>query len=47
MDSHKVMKLFASHEVITLEHLKKGKTRKIAVKEPTTKTCHIHHSLSE
>ena len=42
MNSHKVMKLFASHEVITLEHLKKGQTRKIAVKEPPTKTCHIH-----
>ena len=42
MDSHKAMKLFASHEVITLEHLKKGQTRKIAVKEPPTKTCHIH-----
>ena len=40
--SHKRMKLFASHEVDSLEDLKQGRAREIAVKEPPTKKCHIH-----
>ena len=42
MKSHKRMKLFASHEVDSLEDLKQGRARQIAVKEPPTKKCHIH-----
>ena len=42
VDSHKIMKLFASHEVVSLEDLKQGRAREIAVKEPLTKKCHIH-----
>ena len=42
VESHKVMKLFASHEVVSLEDLKQGRAREIAVKEPPTKKCHIH-----
>ena len=37
--SHKRMK---SHEVDSLEDLKQGRARQIAVKEPPTKNCHIH-----
>ena len=40
--SHKRMKSFASHEVDSLEDLKQGRARQIAVKEPPTKNCHIH-----
>ena len=40
--SHKRMKLFASHEVDSLEDLKQGRARQIAVKDPPTKKCHIH-----
>ena len=39
---HKRMKSFASHEVVSLEDLKQGRAREIAVKEPPTKKCHIH-----
>ena len=42
MEPHKVMKLFASHEVDFLEDLKQGRAREIAMKEPPTKKCHIH-----
>ena len=42
VETHKVMKLFASHEVDSLEDLKQGRAREIAVKEPPTKKCHIH-----
>ena len=42
MESHKIMKLFASHEVVSLEDLKQGRAREIAVKEHSTKKCHIH-----
>ena len=40
--SHKRMKSLASHEVVTLEDLKQGRAREIAVKEPPSKKCHIH-----
>ena len=40
--SHKRMKLFASHEVNSLEDLKQGRARQIAVKDPPTNNCHIH-----
>ena len=39
---HKRMKSFTSHEVVSLEDLKEGRAREIAVKEPPTKKCHIH-----
>ena len=39
VETHKVMKLFTSHEVDSLEDLK---AREIVVKEPPTKKCHIH-----
>ena len=39
---HKRMKSLASHEVVSLEDLKEGRAREIAVKEPPTKKCHIH-----
>ena len=39
---HKRMKAFASHEVDSLEDLKQGRAREIAVKEPPTKKCHTH-----
>ena len=42
VETHKVMKLFTSHEVDSLEDLKQGRAREIAVKEPPTKKCHIH-----
>ena len=42
VEPHKVMKLFASHGVDSLEDLKQGRAREIAVKEPPTKKCHIH-----
>ena len=32
--SHKRMKLFASHDVNSLEDLKQGRARQIAVKDP-------------
>ena len=40
--SHKRMKSLASHEVDSLEDLKEGRLREIAVKEPPSKKCHIH-----
>ena len=40
--SHKRMKSLASHEVDSLEDLKEGRAREIAVKEPPSKKCHIH-----
>ena len=42
VNSHKIMKLFASHELLSLEDLKQGRAREIAVNEPLTKKCHIH-----
>ena len=42
VEIHKIMKSFASHEVDSLEDLKQGRAREIAVKEPPTKKCHIH-----
>ena len=42
VESHKRMKNFASHEVASLEDLKQGRTREIAVKEPPTKKCNLH-----
>ena len=42
VEIHKIMKLFASHEVDSLKDLKQGRAREIAVKEPPTKKCHIH-----
>ena len=39
---HKRMKSFVSHEVVSLEDLKEGRAREIAVKEPPSKKCHIH-----
>ena len=36
------MKSLASHEVVSLEDLKQGRAREIAVKEPPSKKCHIH-----
>ena len=40
--SHKRMKSFSSHEVDSLEDLKQGRARQIAVKEPPTMNCHVH-----
>ena len=42
VESHKRMKMFASHEVASLEDLKQGQAREIAVKEPPTKKCDLH-----
>ena len=39
---HKRMKAFASHEVNSLQDLKQGQAREIAVKEPPIKKCHTH-----
>ena len=39
---HKRIKAFASHQVDSLEDLKQGRAREIAVKEPPTKKCHTH-----
>ena len=42
MKSHKRMKIFASHEVSSLENLKQGRAQAIGVKEPPTKKCDLH-----
>ena len=42
VESHKRMKMFASHEVASLEDLKQGRARQIVVKEPPTKKCDLH-----
>ena len=43
VESHKIMKLFASHEVVSLEDLKQHRAGEIAVREPPTKKkCHVH-----
>ena len=42
VETHKVMKLFTSHEVDSLKDLKQGRAGEIAVKGPPTKKCHIH-----
>ena len=42
VESHKRMKMFASHEVASLEDLKQGRAREIAVKEPPTMKCDLH-----
>ena len=39
---HKRMKAFSSHDVDSLEDLKQGRTKEIAVKEPPIKKCHTH-----
>ena len=39
---HKRMKSFSSHQVGSLEELKQGTAREIAVKEPPTKKCLTH-----
>ena len=39
---HKRLKPFLSHEVASLEDLKQGQAKPIAVKEPPTKTCPNH-----
>ena len=39
--SHMIMKLFSSHEVVSLDDPKQGRLE-IAMKEPLTKKCHIH-----
>ena len=41
MKSHKIMKLFASHEVESLKDLKQRRAIEIAVEPPNMK-CHIH-----
>ncbi len=40
--SHKKIKVFSSHEVVSLEDLKQGQAKQIAVAEPATKKCSIH-----
>ncbi len=40
--SHKKIKVFSSHEVASLEDLKQGRAKQIAVAEPATKKCSIH-----
>ena len=42
INSHQKLKVFASHEVASLEDLKLGRAREIAVKEPPTKKCDPH-----
>ena len=42
VESHKIMDVFASHEVVSLDDLKQDRAREIAVKEPPTKKCHNH-----
>ena len=42
VEAHRRMKIFASHEVASLEDLKQGRAREIAVKEPPTKKCDLH-----
>ena len=42
VEVHKIMKVFASHEVESLEDLEQRRAREITVKEPSTKKCHIH-----
>ena len=42
VESHKIMKVFALHEVVSLDDLKQGRAREIAVKESPTKKCDIH-----
>lgn len=42
VESHKQMKVFATHKVVSLSDLKHGRTRQIAVAEPATKKCAIH-----
>ena len=42
VESHKRMKNFALHEVASLEDLKQGRAREIAVKEPPTNKCDLH-----
>ncbi len=40
--SHKKIQVFSSHEVASLEDLKQGRAKQIAVAEPATKKCSIH-----
>ena len=47
VESHKVMKLFSSHEVASLEDLTQRQAREIAVNEPFTKRCPVHEKPQE
>ena len=40
--SHKRMKLFVTHDVVSLEDLKQGRSKPIVTKEPPTKKCLDH-----
>ena len=42
IEHHKRLKPFLTHEVASLEDLKQGRAKPIAVKEPPTKTCPNH-----
>ena len=40
--SHRRMKLFATHKVVTLQELKKGRAKEIPLKEATPSMCKDH-----
>ncbi len=40
--SHRKMKVFSSHEVVSLEDLKQGRAKQIPVAKPATEKCSIH-----
>ena len=42
IEQHKKLKILLTHEVDSLEDLKQGRAKPIAVKEPPTKTCPNH-----
>ena len=42
IEQHKRLKILLTHEVASLEDLKQGRAKPIAVKEPPTKTCPNH-----
>ena len=42
IEHHKKLKILLTHEVASLEDLKQGRAKPIAVKEPPTKTCPNH-----
>ena len=42
IEQHKKLKILLTHEVASLEDLKQGRAKPIAVKEPPTKTCPNH-----
>ena len=39
---HRRMKMFATHKVVTLQELKKGRAKEIPLKEPTPSMCKDH-----